>query len=177
MNSNDKMLDKFIDFEEVLEENQKTTLEQQKALMEASINNVLEQQKELKAMIHNLSLSGISIPTETVSENPLSDADLDNILAQAEIPLHEEEIGDVISFEEVAVEEEIPVELPIEEEVIEEEISVELPIEEVVIEEETIEEEIPVEAAVEEEKPPMPDLSDPNKMMTPEDIAALLANL
>ncbi len=31
--------------------------------------------------------------------------------------------------------------------------------------------------AVEEEKPPMPDLSDPNKVMTPDEIAALLANL
>ena len=28
-----------------------------------------------------------------------------------------------------------------------------------------------------EEKPPMPDLSDPNKVMTPEEIAALLANM
>ena len=37
--------------------------------------------------------------------------------------------------------------------------------------EETEPEEIP------EEKPPMPDLSDPNKMMSPDDIAALLANM
>ena len=28
-----------------------------------------------------------------------------------------------------------------------------------------------------EEAPPMPDLSDPNKMMSPDDIAALLANM
>ena len=28
-----------------------------------------------------------------------------------------------------------------------------------------------------EEKPPMPDLSDPNKVMSPDDIAALLANM
>ena len=37
-----------------------------------------------------------------------------------------------------------------------------------------IEEEI---AGVEEEKPPMPDLSDPNKVMSPDEIAALIANL
>ncbi len=37
---------------------------------------------------------------------------------------------------------------------------------------ETIEETI-----LEEEKPPMPDLSDPGKMMSPEDIAALIANM
>ncbi len=38
-------------------------------------------------------------------------------------------------------------------------------------------EEIPLEDEVIEDKPPMPDLSDPNKMMTPDDIAALLANM
>ncbi len=35
----------------------------------------------------------------------------------------------------------------------------------------------PEDEVVEEEKPPMPDLSDPNKVMTPEEIAALIANL
>ena len=32
-------------------------------------------------------------------------------------------------------------------------------------------------APVEEEKPPMPDLSDPNKKMSPDEIAALFANM
>lgn len=35
----------------------------------------------------------------------------------------------------------------------------------------------PVEEPVEEEKPPMPDLSDPNRQMSPDEIAALFANL
>ena len=35
----------------------------------------------------------------------------------------------------------------------------------------------PIPEPIEEEKPPMPDLSNPNKMMTPEEIAALLANM
>ena len=35
----------------------------------------------------------------------------------------------------------------------------------------------PEDEVIEEEKPPMPDLSDPNKVMTPEEIAALIANL
>ena len=35
----------------------------------------------------------------------------------------------------------------------------------------------PVATPVVEEKPPMPDMSDPNKMMSPDDIAALLANM
>ncbi len=38
-------------------------------------------------------------------------------------------------------------------------------------------EEILAEEPQEEEKPPMPDLSDPNKVMSPDDIAALLANM
>ena len=35
----------------------------------------------------------------------------------------------------------------------------------------------PMPEPVAEEIPPMPDLSDPNKVMTPEEIAALLANM
>lgn len=35
----------------------------------------------------------------------------------------------------------------------------------------------PIEEPVEEEKPPMPDLSDPNRQMSPDEIAALFANL
>ncbi|GHU43503.1 hypothetical protein FACS1894111_09220 [Clostridia bacterium] len=42
---------------------------------------------------------------------------------------------------------------------------------------ETIPEETPVETAPIETAPPMPDLSDPNKPMSPDDIAALLANM
>ena len=44
--------------------------------------------------------------------------------------------------------------------------------------EQPVVEESSVEEAKEEETaPPMPDLSDPNKKMSPEDIAALIANL
>ena len=43
------------------------------------------------------------------------------------------------------------------------------------IKEESVKEEV-VEEVI-EEKPPMPDMSDPNKMMSPDDIAALLANM
>lgn len=45
------------------------------------------------------------------------------------------------------------------------------------VEEVTEEEPEPVEEPVEEEKPPMPDLSDPNRQMSPDEIAALFANL
>ena len=56
-----------------------------------------------------------------------------------------------------------------------EEVSV---VEEISVVEEPVMEEIPVEEElVEEVKPAMPDLSDPNKMMSPDDIAALLASM
>ena len=35
----------------------------------------------------------------------------------------------------------------------------------------------PVVEPVVEEKPPMPDMSDPNKTMSPDEIAALIANM
>ena len=39
-----------------------------------------------------------------------------------------------------------------------------------------VEEPIPEEPVM-EEKPPMPDMSDPNKTMSPDEIAALIANM
>lgn len=51
------------------------------------------------------------------------------------------------------------------------------PVEEPTVVEELILAEEPVIEEPVEEKPPMPDLSDPNKKMSPEEIAALFANL
>ena len=44
-------------------------------------------------------------------------------------------------------------------------------------EEQPVAEEIPQEQSAAEEKPPMPDLSDPNKTLSPDEIAALFANM
>ena len=52
---------------------------------------------------------------------------------------------------------------------------IELPVDEEIQAEEPVAE--PEPEPVVEEAPPMPDLSDPNKMMSPDDIAALLANM
>ena len=52
------------------------------------------------------------------------------------------------------------------------------PIEEVVLEPEAVPEPEPIPEPVEEEAtPPMPDLSDPNRAMSPDEIAALFANI
>ena len=45
------------------------------------------------------------------------------------------------------------------------------------VEAEPIVEEVPQEQPATEEKPPMPDLSDPNKTLSPDEIAALFANM
>ena len=58
------------------------------------------------------------------------------------------------------------------EEPVAEDLVAEEPVAEEPIAEEPIMEEAPVEEA-----PPMPDLSDPNKVMTPDEIAALIANM
>ena len=42
---------------------------------------------------------------------------------------------------------------------------------------EEVAEEPAIEEPVVEEKPPMPDMSDPNKTMSPDEIAALIANM
>jgi len=105
---------------------------------------------------------------------------MDDIASLDDIP----SVDDIAIAEEVANDEEIPAmedlpsfdELPIDELGVPEDLIAEEPVaEEPIVEPEPAIEEM-VEAPV-EEAPPMPDLSDPNKMMSPDDIAALLANM
>ncbi len=88
--------------------------------------------------------------------------------AVEDIPVEAEPEMAEAPVEEVAEDVEVPVEEPAKAPVEEVAEAVEVPVEEAV--------EVPVEEPA-EEIPPMPDLSDPNKMMTPDDIAALLANV
>ena len=101
-------------------------------------------------------------------------SDLEDFVGDETDSLREEEIiekplGEVISFNEK--DQELLVEEPV----------VEVPVVEApVVEEPVVEEPVVEEPVVEEvvpEKPPMPDLSNPNKIMSPEEIAALLANM
>ena len=92
--------------------------------------------------------------------------------------------GSPAAEESVPVEEIIPDPVVMEEPIIEEPVMMEEPIieEPVMIEEPIIEEPVMMEEPIiaeepAEELPPMPDLSDPNKQMSPDDIAALFANL
>lgn len=95
-----------------------------------------------------------------------------------EEPLMEEPIIEEPLIEEPVIEEPIIEEPLMEEPTIEEPLVEEPLIEEPVAEEPVIQVEEPAEEAEEEEEEVLiPDMSDPNKMMTPDEIAALIANL
>ena len=95
-----------------------------------------------------------------------------------EEPIMEEPLMEEPTIEEPLVEEPTIEEPLVEEPTIEEPLVEEPLIEEPVAEEPVIQVEEPAEEAEEEEEEVLiPDMSDPNKMMTPDEIAALIANL
>ena len=109
---------------------------------------------------------------EPVVEEPMIEEPL------IEDPVIEEPIMEEPLMEEPIVEESIIEEPLMEEPTIEEPLVEEPLIEEPVAEEPVIQVEEPAEEAEEEEEEVLiPDMSDPNKMMTPDEIAALIANL
>ena len=104
---------------------------------------------------------------EPVIEEPIMEEPL------MEEPIVEESIIEEPLMEEPTIEEPLMEEPTIEEPLVEEPL-----IEEPVAEEPVIQVEEPAEEAEEEEEEVLiPDMSDPNKMMTPDEIAALIANL
>lgn len=114
---------------------------------------------------------------ESVMEEPLIEEPV------VEEPLVEEPIVEEPLVEEAVVEEPLVEEPLVEEPVMEEPLVEEPVVEEPLVEEPTAEEPViqveePAEEAEEEEEEVLiPDMSDPNKMMTPDEIAALIANL
>ena len=109
---------------------------------------------------------------EPVVEEPIIEEPL------MEEPIIEEPLIEEPVIEEPIVEESIIEEPLMEEPTIEEPLVEEPLIEEPVAEEPVIQVEEPAEEAEEEEEEVLiPDMSDPNKMMTPDEIAALIANL
>lgn len=196
MNSNDKLLEKVFEFEDMLDENNKKLLESQNQITEQQMKDVMLKQQEINAAIKELQLSLKNEMLQAI--NTIATTQPQNIpqqmsqnISQVEISKVDQAIpikieGDTeLKFEEPLMEEpliEEPIaEEPLIEEPIAEESLMEEPIteeplmEEPIIEEPIVEEPI-MEEAPAEEVPPMPDLSDPNKVMTPEEIAALIAN-
>ncbi len=206
MNSNDKLLEKVFEFEDMLDENNKKLLESQNQITEQQMKDVILKQQEINAAIKELQLSLKNEMLQAI--NTIATTQPQNIpqqmsqnISQVEISKVDQAIpikieGDTeLKFEEPVIEEPVieepiaeeplmeePIaEEPLMEEPIAEESLMEEPIteeplmEEPIIEEPIVEEPI-IEEAPAEEVPPMPDLSDPNKVMTPEEIAALIAN-
>lgn len=210
MNSNDKLLERFFNFEDLLIKNNEKLVDQQKLIIDQANKELLMKQQESLARLKEMELSiknqilqsmgMVSSGNVRVNmEHQSLEADsfsMDELLREeselSSSDLMSEEVK-TSSMDEFLAEDEA--ELPVEDESyaeIEEEISTEGGMEEneslaeeVTAEPEMLEEEIEEEpelpeeemvAEPEQEKPSMPDLSDPNKMMTPDDIAALLAN-
>ncbi|MDD6182502.1 MAG: hypothetical protein PUB25_02125 [Lachnospiraceae bacterium] len=186
MNSNDKLLEKVFEFEDMLDENNKKLLESQNQITEQQMKDVMLKQQEINAAIKELQLSLKNEMLQAI--NTIATTQPQNIpqqmsqnISQVEISKVDQAIpikieGDTeLKFEEPVIEEPVIEEPIAEEPLMEEPIAEEPLMEEPIIEEPIVEEPI-MEEAPAEEVPPMPDLSDPNKVMTPEEIAALIAN-
>lgn len=228
MNSNDKLIEKLFEFQELLSENNEKLLEKTAEVnsqsnkenemrqaeltskmreMELSIKNEIYQSINQMALSGQFSSAGPvvnpapnPVPDMVMPEMPMSDVampEMETFDADAQLAamMAEETTQDMVS-EDISLDDlsEPAVDMEfLDEETLSEEISLEgldtpamedlpsfdepapEPIVEEIAEPEPIVEEV-IEAPV-EEVPPMPDLSDPNKMMSPDDIAALLANM
>ena len=206
MNSNDKLLEKIMSFERILQNNNEKLLDGQNQNMEQRLQEVILRQQELSSSIKELELnmrneilqavnSITSSQPQVIMQQPVQPV-MENV--QPEEPMEEEPVMEEPIVEEPLIEEPVVEEPIIEEPLMEEPIVEESIIEEPLMEEPTIEEplveeplieepvaEEPViqveepaeEAEEEEEEVLIPDMSDPNKMMTPDEIAALIANL
>jgi len=186
INSNDQVLERLDEVEET--QNTKFTSLSKEQRLELSdfgnqtdmkLQDLLVQLKDTELRLNQAIMNGTKVvvpaaqPFVAPAENPLEDlmSSTDELLATADDVLAGEENFDLDALfpEEVVEENPIFEEEPILETEVIEEVA---PVEEPVIEEPIIE-----AAPMEEEKPPMPDLSDPNKALNADEIAALFANM
>ena len=197
MNSNDILLEKIVSFEKTLQNNNEKLLDGQNQNMEQRLQEVILRQQELSSSIKELELnmrneilqavnSITSSQPQVIMQQPVQPPVMENV--QPEEPMEEEPVMEEPIVEEPLIEEPVVEEPIVEEPLIEEPVAEEPIIEEPLVEEPLIEEPVaeePViqveepaeEAEEEEEEVLIPDMSDPNKMMTPDEIAALIANL
>lgn len=203
MNSNDKLLDKFFEFETTLEEFEEQMISKQKELMDSSVREITLKQQELSSVIKD---SEFEIKKEMLAMGrPMAQPQVEPVYAPVpeEIPVVEEVpiVEELPMTEMTPTVEEVPVveetsvmdtisdllsEPVFEDEITlgfepEEESEISLGIDNFESEAETEIslgfDDFEAETPVIEEAPVMPDLSDPNKMMSPDDIAALLASM
>lgn len=190
MSSNEILIDRFDQFEDVMGENNDKIIASYKNVSDEHVNQLMMKQQDIIMSLKDMELrlnSAIMQSQKVVAAPQIVAAPVAAAMPAPAV---------VAAPEAVSIPESAPVmetapvpemEPVVEETIIEEKILEEETIEEEIAEEEISDDEINAllndissaveELPVEEEKPPMPDLSDPNKMMSPDDIAALLANM
>lgn len=193
--SNDILVDRFDHFEEKIEGNNDKIIASYKSIGEENLNQLLMKQQDIILSLKDMELrlnTAIMQSQKVVAAAPqIITAPMPSVVQEPASPVPEVQP----SFEPVMEEpkEELSVEeVPAEEEISDDEINALLadlsndimesagevePEPEITPEPEAVLEPEVAPEPVAEEKPPMPDLSDPNKMMSPDDIAALLANM
>ena len=195
MNSNDRIMEKISMLEAVLSDNVPQPASETNKNDSAYAQNILDNQNKILQQLEVLqnTLNTIGADAKTAAESAKQNFFTEERILAEENKIEEEEPS---LMEETPIEEESSV---MEETPIEEEPSMmeETPIEENSVNEEDLskyddimvdtltdsDDNVPVEKipledeTVVDDKPAMPDLSDPNKVMTPDEIAALIANL
>ena len=195
MNSNDRIMEKISMLEAVLSDNVPQPASETNKNDSAYAQNILDNQNKILQQLEVLqnTLNTIGADAKTAAESAKQNFFTEERILAEENKIEKEEPS---LMEEAPVEEEPSM---MEETPIEEEPSMmeETPIEENSVNEEDLskyddimvdtltdsDDNVPVEKipledeTVVDDKPAMPDLSDPNKVMTPDEIAALIANL
>lgn len=158
MNSNDKVIEHILSLEGNMKEISNLVKDGQGKDENASLQiseDILTKQKDILSSISEMKSS-------MKSEISRMGEDLESRMSE----IKSAEVSTYVQKEEVIEEETIAEEGVVPEEAVEES----------VIPQETVTEEPVIEPVI-EEKPSMPDLSDPGHVMSPEEIAALLANM
>ena len=207
MNSNDRIMEKISMLEAVLSDNVPQPASETNKNDSAYAQNILDNQNKILQQLEVLqnTLNTIGADAKTAAESAKQNFFTEERILAEENKIEKEEpslMEEAPVEEEPSVMEETPIEEEpsmMEETPIEEEPSMmeETPIEENSVNEEDLskyddimvdtltdsDDNVPVEKipledeTVVDDKPAMPDLSDPNKVMTPDEIAALIANL
>ena len=195
MNSNDRIMEKISMLEAVLSDNVPQPASETNKNDSAYAQNILDNQNKILQQLEVLqnTLNTIGADAKTAAESAKQNFFTEERILAEENKIEKEEPS---LMEETPIEEESSV---MEETPIEEEPSMmeETPVEENSVNEEDLskyddimvdtltdsDDNVPVEKipledeTVVDDKPAVPDLSDPNKVMTPDEIAALIANL
>ena len=207
MNSNDRIMEKISMLEAVLSDNVSQPAPETNKNDSAYAQNILDNQNKILQQLEVLqnTLNTIGADAKTAAESAKQNFFTEERILAEENKIEKEEpslMEETPIEEEPSVMEETPIEEEpsvMEETPVEEEPSVmeETPVEENSVNEEDLskyddimvdtltdtDDNVPVEKipledeTVVADKPAMPDLSDPNKVMTPDEIAALIANL